>query len=88
MNADLAMRFFHGGKRLPHFTSSEPDVLVGSVLTRVTLPDRGGFRPLQSLAASTRGVIGWKNQAKRSGASASLITMADVPERSFSTARV
>jgi hypothetical protein len=33
-------------------------------------------------------VIGWKNQARRSGANASLITIADVPERSFSTARV
>jgi len=73
MNADLAMRPFQGGKSLPHLTSS---------------PTRGIFLPLQPWAASTRGVISWKNQAKRSGASASLITMADVPERSFSTARV
>jgi hypothetical protein len=30
MKASLAMRLFHGGKSLPHFTSSEPMFSDGS----------------------------------------------------------
>ena len=63
MNAGLAMRLFHGGKRLPHFTSSEPDVLCW------VHPDKGDLaRPRRVPATSVLGCLDpWRDRLEKPG---------------------